>query len=1185
MSGLSTLDLSGNGLTTLPADIFDGLGSLSVLSLKKNRLTALPAGVFDGLSALTRLVLEANRLETLRADAFSGLTALRELILRKNRLNALPSGVFSGLGALRHINLRNNRLRTLPGDVFSGLTSLEILNLMTNRLSSLPDGLLAGLTGLTSLRLLDNGNTAPSLTVSLEKVGEDRLRAVAPVGAPFEMELPVSLGSGGELAGGATGLTIPVGAVASAAVSVTRTAGTYDAVTADIGTVPALPADHEGYALVKSADLPVEVLEEVTLPTVAISAVSAEVTEGAGAAFTVTRTGSTAAPVDVSVQVTATGTVLQTPSDYASAVTVTIPAQSATATLTVATDDDAEDEELPGSPGVAGRIAAAVQSGTGYTPAGSGNATATVAVEDNDPLETGLVPSAAALVSNLAQPAIGSLFVHSTMTLYQGFTVGPDSAGYDGYALTSVAASVLEVPDTPSGVTVSLYSADASGNPDSRLYTLSNPAAFAEGTNAFTAPADAALEAGTTYFVAFGYTGTDRRDFQLDYSTSTGEDAGAESGWSIADREHGVPGSVLMIGVNGRKTLAPPASLSVTGGRAQEGTDTTIGFDVTLDRTAAGAVTVSYRTVDGTAVAGEDYTAASGMLTFAPGQTSKSVSVAVLDDLVDEDEETFTLILHNASGAGVSNAQAQGTIANSDPLPRAWLVRFGRTVASHVAEGIGDRLTQSPSGASQASFAGARLPFGQDASLARSGAAFLRHPGEARGPWDRHSDLGLARYGTSSPAGWRNVPGTSTRGLTDLDLLLGSSFLIPLGSDDEEEAAARWTLWGRGMASRFDGTEDALRLRGDVRTYMLGADTERGRWLTGVALAHSTGAGGYDAVLDAGRSERGILDSALTSVHPYARFALNDRLSTWGVLGYGQGELTLDREGSGVWDTATSMQMAAAGAPRGAASGVCRWRAGAGASNRCAVDRHRFGCGADLRRPIGGLRRGRQPTATDPRRLAQADVRRQPHAHPERGAGAQARRRRCRNGRRRGTGRRAQVRRSGPGPERGDQGARPDRTPGRGLPRMGRKRSDQARSGHFRAGPDVRADALLGYRLGRRRTAVVAARRAESGRLRQFCSRGARGCGTGLRAHRPPGSRPADAVCGALPGRCRRAHPAAGLATGAQPREQLGLAGHSAAIRNRRCSRSRRTVACGPAVVRGAGDGGRVRHGRFPGHR
>ena len=150
-------------------------------------------------------------------------------------------------------------------------------------------------------------------------------------------------------------------------------------------------------------------------------------------------------------------------------------------------------------------------------------------------------------------------------------------------------------------------------------------------------------------------------------------------------------------------------------------------------------------------------------------------------------------------------------------------------------------------------------------------------------------------------------PGPAAR-----DLLSGGAFTVALGRD-EENAPARFTLWGRSMATRFAGSGDGLRLDGEVATWLLGADRSFGRWLAGVALAQSRGAGGYDA----STGESGEMTSELMSVHPYVRYAASERLTAWGALGYGQGELTLDREGGGSWNADTSMTMAAIGA-RGA---------------------------------------------------------------------------------------------------------------------------------------------------------------------------------------------------------------------------------------------------------------------------
>ena len=137
-----------------------------------------------------------------------------------------------------------------------------------------------------------------------------------------------------------------------------------------------------------------------------------------------------------------------------------------------------------------------------------------------------------------------------------------------------------------------------------------------------------------------------------------------------------------------------PPGLSVADARVAEGPDATMDFTVTLSRALEEAVSVDYATADGTATAGEDYTAATGTLTFEPGEIARTVSVEVLDDSHDDDGETFTLTLSNPSGAGayLAHDTATGTIQNSDPMPKAWIARFGRTVSDHVIDAIQGRL-------------------------------------------------------------------------------------------------------------------------------------------------------------------------------------------------------------------------------------------------------------------------------------------------------------------------------------------------------------------------------------------------------------------------------------------------------------------------------------------------------------
>ena len=136
-------------------------------------------------------------------------------------------------------------------------------------------------------------------------------------------------------------------------------------------------------------------------------------------------------------------------------------------------------------------------------------------------------------------------------------------------------------------------------------------------------------------------------------------------------------------------------SISVADARADEGAGATVAFQVSLSRaftTAGHSVSVNYATSDGTAVAGADYTATSGTLTFAAGETSKTVHVPIIDDSHDEGEETFGFRLSNAAGARMGDGQATGTIANTDPMPRAWLSRFGRTASAHVAGAVVERF-------------------------------------------------------------------------------------------------------------------------------------------------------------------------------------------------------------------------------------------------------------------------------------------------------------------------------------------------------------------------------------------------------------------------------------------------------------------------------------------------------------
>jgi hypothetical protein len=111
-----------------------------------------------------------------------------------------------------------------------------------------------------------------------------------------------------------------------------------------------------------------------------------------------------------------------------------------------------------------------------------------------------------------------------------------------------------------------------------------------------------------------------------------------------------------------------PPTLVATDASVDEGAGS-LGFGVVLTTASASTVTVDYTTADGSAHAGTDFAAASGSLTFAPGQTSETVSVPVVDDALAEDDEALNLTLSNWSNADVRRETATGTILDDDPDP------------------------------------------------------------------------------------------------------------------------------------------------------------------------------------------------------------------------------------------------------------------------------------------------------------------------------------------------------------------------------------------------------------------------------------------------------------------------------------------------------------------------------------
>ena len=272
--------------------------------------------------------------------------------------------------------------------------------------------------------------------------------------------------------------------------------------------------------------------------------------------------------------------------------------------------------------------------------------------------------------------------------------------------------------------------------------------------------------------------------------------------------------------------------------------------------------------------------------------------VRLIDDSVNDNGETVKVKISNARLCNdasqtltITRAEATGTIRNSDPLPRALMARFGRTAAVHVVEQVEQRLEEEREPGFRGQFGGRDLEE-------------LR-PGRVR---DRARDTALGFLGqlaasagadgpdpmSGAPAAERASPGIpalgsgteTARGVLGLgggDPLTGTAF----GLDREMTRGGVFSVWGRSAQSRFLGQQGALSLDGDVRTSMLGAEYARGPLVAGMSLSHSRSLGSYEGV------DGGQVASSVTGLYPWVGYKATDRITLWGVTGYGLGSLSL----------------------------------------------------------------------------------------------------------------------------------------------------------------------------------------------------------------------------------------------------------------------------------------------------
>jgi hypothetical protein len=127
---------------------------------------------------------------------------------------------------------------------------------------------------------------------------------------------------------------------------------------------------------------------------------------------------------------------------------------------------------------------------------------------------------------------------------------------------------------------------------------------------------------------------------------------------------------IVVMKLDGVETLPPQASITISNVSQPEGNSGTTSFNFTVSRGGqlSGTTTVNWNTADGTATAASgDYVAASGQVTFGPGEATMTITVLVNGDTMYEPDETLSVNLSGPSGGTISGGTGTGTIVNDDP--------------------------------------------------------------------------------------------------------------------------------------------------------------------------------------------------------------------------------------------------------------------------------------------------------------------------------------------------------------------------------------------------------------------------------------------------------------------------------------------------------------------------------------
>jgi chitinase len=263
------------------------------------------------------------------------------------------------------------------------------------------------------------------------------------------------------------------------------------------------------------------------------------------------------------------------------------------------------------------------------------------AIEDDESFSLGLSAASNAAIARAA----GTATIRNDDS--PALSIGDVTVAEGNSGATSAVFAVSLSPPAPFPVSVSYATANGTAKAGTDFTALTGSLTFAPGQ--------------TRKTIAVGVAG----DTRVEPTETFGVALSGASGATIAR------GTGLATITN--DDTGPLPTLSIGDASVAEGDSgtRTAAFTVALKPASPSAVTAGYATSDGTARSGLDYVARSGTLTFAPGDTRRTIAVPVTGDATAEPDETFTVSLSGAAGATIADGTGLGTIINDDapPLP------------------------------------------------------------------------------------------------------------------------------------------------------------------------------------------------------------------------------------------------------------------------------------------------------------------------------------------------------------------------------------------------------------------------------------------------------------------------------------------------------------------------------------